>query len=394
LRRILRAALLAIPLWSCGGAKLLAPPPVFPLQSAWSTPLDGTIEGELATDGRFVFAALRGGVVRAVEPAAGRVVWEQRLAEGRLAAAEGAVVLRTADGTLLRLEPDSGVVRWRTPTQVKGALPAALSRDRVFVVGAGAAALDLASGEVLWRAGEGEASAPPVLAGTTLLVGEADGALRARDTASGRTLWTFATGSRLVAPPVLDGNGRVFVGTTAHRFLAVSLDKGRQLWRWRLGADVQTPAAVLGDSVIFGSHESVLYALSRRNGNLVWRQTLPSRPRSGPLLLGSAVLVACFETELTGFDGRTGKKLGTLKVASTLATAPVLVGTRLFAGLRDRGTLSAVDLATAAPEPAPAASASPSGSPSPGASPAAASPAPSPSPSPTPSPTPTPRVLS
>ena len=66
----------------------------------------------------------------------------------------------------------------------------------------------------------------------------------------------------------------------------------------KLGADVQAPPAVLGGSVVFGTHESVLYALNRKNGNMVWRQTLPSRPRSGPLLIGSAIVIACFETDI------------------------------------------------------------------------------------------------
>ncbi len=389
MRRIPRAALLGFLLWSCGGSKLLAPPPVFPLKSAWSTPLGATIEGELASDGRLVFASLRGGGVRAVEPATGHVVWEGQHALGRLAAAEGALLLAAADGALLRIEPDSGVVRWRTATKVTGALTPALAGQRVFAAGKGAAALDLVSGELLWQAEDGDASAPPLVAGKTLLIGEADGTLRARDVDSGRTLWTFATGARLAAAPAVDANRRVFLGTTARGFVAVSLDKGRQLWRWRLGADVQTPPAVLGGNVVFGTHESVLYALNRRNGNLAWRQTLPSRPRSGPLLLDSAILVACFETDLVGFDGRTGRRLGGLKVASTLATAPVLVGTRLFVGLRDRGTLSAVDLATAAPEPTPAPSAAPTPAASPSASPSpGATPSPSPTPAPTPKPTP------
>lgn len=302
---------------------------------------------------------------------------------GPLAASEGALVAFGPDGTLARLEPDSGVVRWRAPTSVTGALAPAIGADRVFVVGKGAAALDLISGRVLWISDEGLASAPPVLSGRTLLVGERDGTLRARDAADGHTQWSFPTGAPILAAPGVDERGRVFVGTTSRRFVAVSLAAGKPLWRWRVGADVQAPPALLGGSVVFGTHESVLYALNRRNGNLVWRQTLPSRPRSGPLVVGSAVIVACFETDLVGFDGRTGKRLGGLKVASTFATAPLLVGTRLFVGLRDRGTLAAVDLATAVAE------ASPSPSPSP-----EASATPSPLAPPTPSPTPTPGHLS
>src|SRR5262245_14444132 len=291
LRRILRMMLLAMPLWSCGGTRLQAPPPVFPLKSAWSTALAGLLEGELATDGRLIYASTRGGSVHALDPEKGSVVWRSEGAAGLLAAGEGAVVARDAAGTVVRLEAEGGVVRWRSETGVAGALAPALDARRVYVVGKGAAALDLVSGKGVWQDDLGEASAPPALVRETLLVGEQGGALRARDPATGQTRWSFATGAPLLAPPAADANGRLFLGTTSRQFLAVSLEKGNRMWRWRLGADVQAPAAVLGKSVVFGTHESVLYALDRKNGNLVWRQTLPSRPRSGPLLVGSAVVV-------------------------------------------------------------------------------------------------------
>ena len=180
-----------------------------------------------------------------MDPERGQIVWEAAPVRGLLAASESALVAMGADGTLVRLEPDSGVVRWRTPTSVTGALAPALGGDRVFVVGKGAAALDLISGRVLWTSDEGEASAPPVLSGKALLVGERDGTLRARDAMDGHTQWSFPTGAPILAAPALDGRGRVFVGTTSRRFLAVSFAAGKQLWRWRVGADVQAPPALL-----------------------------------------------------------------------------------------------------------------------------------------------------
>ena len=398
--RALHVAALAASLTACG-ARLTAPPPIFPLKTAWSAALDGLLQSELVSDGQAVYVGTKDGRVRAVDPEKGSTLWEVTQ-PGRLLAGDGFVIVRGEDGSVTRLETTSGQARWRTKTEVAGTLPAARAGETVMIVGTGAAALDLASGRVLWTADDAEASAPPTASGNTLLVGEKDGTLRARAVASGQTLWTFATGGELFAPAIVDRD-RVFVGTSRRAFYAVSLDKGQKLWRWKLGADVHHAAAILGDSVIFGTHESILYALSRRNGNMVWRVALPSRPQSAPLILGSAVLVACLETDLAGFDGRTGRKLGGLKVPATFATGPLVLGTRLFVGLRDKGTLAAVDFSTGRPEPSPSPSIAPSGQPtaSPGAAsdPAAPPPAtpsgvvssPSPAPSPTPTPTPTPR---
>src|SRR5262245_32429328 len=143
LRRILRVTFLAAPLLSCGGTRLQAPPPVFPLKSAWTTALSGLLEGELATDGRYVYASTRGGAVHALDPEKGTLAWRSEGAAGLLAAGEGAVVAKDDGGTVVRLDAEGGVVRWRSQTGVAGAVAPALDARRVFLVGKGAAALEL-----------------------------------------------------------------------------------------------------------------------------------------------------------------------------------------------------------------------------------------------------------
>jgi 2-hydroxychromene-2-carboxylate isomerase len=106
---------------------------------------------------------------------------------------------------------------------------------------------------------------------------------------------------------------------------------------WKLGADVREPPVVFEDSVLFASHEAVLYALNRANGHLNWRAALPGRPLSGPLVYDKIVLVACFENQVVGFDARTGRPLGILRTVAPLRTAPILVGDKLFAVQRDHG---------------------------------------------------------
>ena len=65
--RALHVAALAASLTACG-ARLAAPPPVFPLKNAWTATLGGLLEGELASDGQAVYVGTRDGRVRAVDP--------------------------------------------------------------------------------------------------------------------------------------------------------------------------------------------------------------------------------------------------------------------------------------------------------------------------------------
>ena len=316
-------------------------PPLFPVATLWTSPVEEIIEGPLALDEGRVFVSTRGGTIRALDRATGALVWRRAGKGGLLAAAEGALVVRGSDGTVSRLVPGTGAVSWSVDSGVSGSLPAVVDGDRVLVAGNGIAAVDLEGGRLLWSAPGGTAAtAPPVGAGARILVGEADGTLRCRDRATGLSLWTYRTGSALLAPALVDDRRDVFLGTTDRRFLSLDLDKGRFRWRWKLGTDVQAAAVRFDDRVLFAAFDAVLYALDRGRGDLVWRVPLPSRPLSGPLLTGTSVLIACHETYVLGFEAKTGRPLGTLKTPAEIRTPPLLDNGRLYIGLRDRSVLA------------------------------------------------------
>jgi outer membrane protein assembly factor BamB len=318
-------------------ARLAAPPALFPLKPAWRTSVEEVIEGPLATDGRAVFLSMRKESVVALDAGDGHVAWRATPGAVFLAASPGILVARTEDGTLLGLDPAKGSVLWKEATSVVGRLPPVIDGGTVFVAGEGLAAVDAATGRLLWTASDGgRVSAPPTAAGGHVFVGEADGMLRCRDRVTGASLWAVSTRSILLAPALVDERRGVFVGTTARAFLSVTSDGGKSRWRWKLGADVLNPPILFGRSVLFASHEAVLYALNADNGHLDWRAPLPARPLSGPLLNGTAVLVACLENDVVGFDARTGRALGGFKTDAEILAAPLLVGGRLHVAFRDR----------------------------------------------------------
>jgi outer membrane protein assembly factor BamB len=343
------------------------------VERTWLTPLprlDPEVEervvGPLATDGLRLFAATANGFVQALDRHSGEILWRVGDRPGVLAADATRLVVRQADGVVWELDPADGRTRWKAATAVTGDLPAVLQGSLVLIAGQGLAALDGASGRTLWAATgdeKGAATTQPVVVGPSVLVGEADGTLRCRDSATGVSIWTYRTGGAIRSPPLLDERQRLFLGTTDGRILALRhAQRGRPIWRWRIGADVRTPPGLLHDAVLVATFEDVLYALRRRNGHLWWRAPLPSRPLSGPMVVGSAVLVACHEDEIVAFDGRSGRRIGGLKTPAEMATPPLLLGGRIYVGLRD-GTVAALELALAKPPPSP--SPSPSGSPQP-----------------------------
>ncbi len=336
---------------ACGRVHPAAPPAVFPLKAAWSSPVGELVEGPLVTDGQRVFAVTRSGVVRAFDPATGEVRWQIDERPGTLAAAETGLLLRQVDGTVKSLAPGKGTVRWEAASGIVGDLPPVIDGDRAIVAGKGIAAIEMATGRILWSLpSEPTATAPPAPAGSRLLQGEEDGTLRCRDRATGFAFWAFKTRSSLLAPPTFDAERRkVYLGTTDRRIVELDVEKGRLGWTWKVGADVASPGALYGNHILFSAFDAVLYALDRGNGSMAWRAPLPSRPLSGPVLSGETAFVACHESDILGFALKTGMPVGALRTSAPLQTAPLLLGGRLFVGLRDR-TVVAFELASLSAE--------------------------------------------
>jgi outer membrane protein assembly factor BamB len=283
---------------ACGGrGRIGVPPDIFPVSTAWVVLLEDAPLGELATDGQRIFVSSRDGLLRALSPETGDVLWQVPNRAGWLAARPGVLVLRQRDGSLWRIDPQTGSASWRTATGIEGELPPRLDGAGVLVAGRGIAAVDLSDGHVVWSdTSRGEVTAPPSVSAGWVFSGERSGALHCRNRETGALEWTHETHSPLWAPPLLDDRNRLFLGTTARRFVALDPAKdGRERWRWRLGADVTAGSALLGNRVLFASFENVLYALKRSNGHLIWRAPLPSRPLAAPILLDSIILVACHE---------------------------------------------------------------------------------------------------
>jgi outer membrane protein assembly factor BamB len=364
--RSLAPLLASLLLAGCAAKRVAPKAAVFPLTPAWKTLLGDFVTPPLAQDSRRVYVATRDGLVRALDQATGAVAWKAEGLPGRLSAADGVLLARGEDGTLWSLQPRTGAVRWKTETGVTGALPAVVDGDRALVAGRGLAAVDLASGRVLWNDASGaDTTTPPVATRSRLFAGESDGTLRCRDRATGSSLWTLRTSGALLAPPLVDeARRRLYLGTTDKRILEVSLDKGKSGWAWRVGADVGHAGLLLPNQVLFASFDAVLYSL-RRGGNLAWRAGLPSRPLSGLLPVGGQVLVACLENELVAFDPDTGASAGSFRTSAEIRTPPLLAGGFVVVGLRDRAVIAyalpGTPLATPPEAPEPPVAAPPPG---------------------------------
>lgn len=74
-------------------------------------------------------------------------------------------------------------------------------------------------------------------------------------------VWSYQTGARVFASPVVGHEGTIYVGSLDGQFVALSHD-GSLKWRYSAGQKVYPSALVTGTSVIFGTHQRELVSLS------------------------------------------------------------------------------------------------------------------------------------
>ncbi|MGV7210233.1 outer membrane protein assembly factor BamB [Oxalobacteraceae bacterium A2-2] len=149
----------------------------------------------------------------------------------------------------------------------------------------------------------------PALAGNSLYVGDAGGALARLDPATGKELWRVKTGVDLTGG--VGSNGKVtVVGGVKGAILAYD-DSGKQLWKAQASSEVLSAPAVGADIVVVRSVDNQITAYDAATGVRRWNvaRTTPAltlRNAPGMVIGGANVYVAQPGGKLLALDVKTG----------------------------------------------------------------------------------------
>lgn len=306
--------------------------------SLWSTDLtpasdreDEGSGGGLASDGARVYATTGFGRVVALDAATGAILWEQRLNAAATApptVANGVVYVVSNDSRAWAIDAGDGRIIWDvagTPSGsgiLGGAGPAVT--DRLVL-------LPFSSAEVVG-----------VLKGSGLRVWAAPISGQRR----GRVYSRF---SDITGDPVVAGSS-VYIGNPAGRTVAVDLASGARLWTAEDGA--VGPVQVAGGSVFLISDQNKLIRLDADTGARIWATPLPyftaSRPRRlrditdhyGPVLAGGRLYVASGDDVLRVYSPSTGQLTGEIALPGGAASQPAVAGDTMYI-VSSRGDLLA-----------------------------------------------------
>lgn len=172
----------------------------------------------------------------------------------------------------------------------------------------------------------------PVFRGDAQLTGSIAGVLPS----ASHVAWRFETGGAVTSTPVVDGEGRVFVGSDDQKLHAVRLADGVGLWSFETSDVIEAPPLVYDGKVFFGSSDYWFYALDAATGELLWKHETDDRILGGANLVetsqGIRVVVGSYDANLYCFDPATGDVVWRYTTGNYVNGTPAVDGDRIVFG--------------------------------------------------------------
>jgi outer membrane protein assembly factor BamB len=304
----------------------------------------------------------------------------------------GIVFVGTRDGRFHATRASDGAVRWTWPgtgARIDGR--AVVAGDTVyFVDGQNAVvALAVADGSLRWRTVLHDAQftdgkppvenptfnrrvAIPLVEGDTLYCGSSDGGLYALDAASGARRWRHDAKAPIFSGIARFDSNTIAFGTMDGSVVQFSTLNRKETGRFKTGGGVVTTPLLVGENVIAGSRDYMLYGFKRATGETAWKFSYWfSWVESTPQLRDGLVYVGASDyRRITAFDPANGRELWGTDVGGMCWGWPAVSEETVYIGtvaqnldgtvIRHTGSFAAIERHTGrvkwqhlTPEPAP-----------------------------------------
>lgn len=284
----------------------------------WKLALGAPIYAPVEIRDHIAYVGTTGGVFQAISIGEGKLAWTfsaGRPIHGQALATESSVFFTADNGHVYRLARDSGREMWRYDLG-DAQIPRILPHPGVY--------------EYDYRAPR------PVLIGSTIFIGAADGGFHAIDAASGTQRWRIQTRGRIRADAVPSGN-HVLAASWDGTLYALDQETGAFAWTYDTKGTITTAPTVHDNRIIVGNRGSVLRSLNPIDGTSQWRQlfwgswvesvAVSPAPSDGRLYIGSSDL-----RRVTCFDPADGRVIWRTDVYGCPWGTPAITQKRLYTG--------------------------------------------------------------
>lgn len=226
----------------------------------------------------------------------GKLLWKQNLTGEVMsspALTESKVCLGSNAKGVFCLDRLSGDIAWSFEATKAVKAPGLIAGDILYIgsYDANIYALSLSTGAALWNFTTVSAVrvAPVMGPSQTLFFGSKAGVVYCLNSLTGVVEWSYDTGMD-VGHPLIVNNKRVFAASNNQTLYCFKAKNGKKMWQFDTGGEVMTGAVVDGKGKVFiGSASSMLHALHEINGTLIWSYNVTT-PLMGELLVKNDML--------------------------------------------------------------------------------------------------------
>ncbi|MBA4380035.1 MAG: hypothetical protein C0393_05030 [Anaerolinea sp.] len=259
---------------------------------------------------------------------------------------DGQLIVGGYDHILYSLNPQNGQVNWQFEAARDRWIGSVLvANDLIYAPNAdyNLYVLNL-RGQLQWKFEARQALwAAPVTDGQRIYLGSLDHKLYALDAHASKVIWEKSLGGAILNPPLLGGDGLLYVSTFGGDTFALDTAKGGQRWKFTADNLVWSTGTLNAGELYFGDALGNIYALNASTGAQDW-SLQPNGPILGaPLVVGDILVFGTESGDLFAVDAQ-GKNAWTQAIGGKLYGPPVAGGDLiLVASVEGQSLLVALD---------------------------------------------------
>lgn len=252
---------------------------------------------------------------------------------------------------LYAFDRTSGQMKWGPFVAGEAIIGGATVRDGVVYFGSsdyGVYALDVNTGEPVWDQPfktEHWVWGAPAVDDERVYFGSMDRHVYAVNRKTGSQVWKQAVGGSVPGTVTLS-DGLLFVGGVDKKLHALDKTSGQERWSLDLGHWVWGEALVVDDTVYVSALDGRVFALDVADGSPRWDEptALGSTVRAGPALLGDSLVVGTEQGILYQIDMKSGEATQLFVATGAVLSTPAVVGETIYVGTAV-GNIYALDTA-------------------------------------------------
>lgn len=139
----------------------------------------------------------------------------------------------------------------------------------------------------------------------------------------GSQIWETDTKSFIHSSPAMENN-IIFFGNDEGEIIAVSADKGKILYRQKIGKSFFSSPAINDGIVFIGNDNGFLYAFDSKTGNTKWKFDTGSRITMNPIFNDNTIFIGNLSGKIFAINKENGNEIWQIKTDGILNVTPII----------------------------------------------------------------------